>query len=35
MVGAKPEDMRFGLPVRVVFKHLNDRVTLPIWEIDA
>jgi uncharacterized OB-fold protein len=34
MVGAKPEDMCFGLPVRVVFKRLNERVTLPVWEID-
>ena len=34
MVGAKPEDMRFGLPVRVVFKRLTDRVTLPVWEVD-
>ena len=34
MVRAKPEEMRFGLPVRVVFKRLNDRVTLPVWEID-
>ena len=34
LVNAKPEDMRFGLPVRVVFKRLTDRVTLPVWEVD-
>jgi len=34
MVGAKPEEMRFGMPVRVVFKRLNERVALPVWEID-
>jgi hypothetical protein len=31
MVGVKPEDMRFGMPVRVVFKRLTERVTLPVW----
>jgi uncharacterized OB-fold protein len=34
MVGTKPEEMRFGMPVRVVFKRLNERVTLPVWEMD-
>jgi uncharacterized OB-fold protein len=33
MVGTKPEEMRFGMPVRVVFKRLNERVTLPVWEM--
>jgi uncharacterized OB-fold protein len=32
MVGCTPADMRFGLPVRVRFKVLTDRVTLPVWE---
>ncbi|HJQ84020.1 MAG TPA: OB-fold domain-containing protein [Candidatus Binatia bacterium] len=32
MVNATPEEMRFGMPVRVRFKQLNDRVTLPVWE---
>ena len=32
MVNARPEDMRFGMPVRVVFKRLTERVTLPVWE---
>lgn len=32
MVNATPEVMRFGLPVRVVFKRLTDDVTLPVWE---
>jgi uncharacterized OB-fold protein len=34
MVGCTPGEMRFGLPVRVVFKRLNDRVTLPVWRPD-
>lgn len=32
MVNASPEQMRFGLPVRVVFERLTDDVTLPVWE---
>lgn len=32
MVQCTPEEMRFGMPVRVVFKRLTDRVTLPVWE---
>ncbi|HWP64496.1 MAG TPA: OB-fold domain-containing protein [Candidatus Limnocylindria bacterium] len=35
MIDARPEDMRIGLPVRVAFKRLTERVTLPVWEIDA
>jgi uncharacterized protein len=31
MVDVLPQDMRFGLVVRVVFKRLTDRVTLPLW----
>ena len=34
MVGCTPEAMRFGMPVRVVFKRLDDRVTLPVWTPD-
>ena len=34
MVRCTPEEMRFGMPVRVVFKRLTDRVTLPVWEPD-
>jgi uncharacterized OB-fold protein len=34
MVRTTPDQMRFGLPVRVVFKRLTDRVTLPVWEPD-
>jgi hypothetical protein len=34
MVGCKPEDMRFAMRVRVVFKQLTDRVTLPVWEAE-
>jgi len=34
MVGCTPEAMRFGMPVRVVFKRLNDCVTLPVWTPD-
>jgi len=32
MVRCTPEEMRFGMPVRVVFKRLTERVTLPVWE---
>jgi hypothetical protein len=32
MVRCTPDEMRFGMPVRVVFKRLTDRVTLPVWE---
>jgi len=32
MVNARPEDMRFGMPLRVVFKRLTERVTLPVGE---
>jgi len=27
-----PDAMRFGMPVRVVFERLTDRVSLPVWE---
>jgi uncharacterized OB-fold protein len=32
MVRCTPAEMRFGMPVRVVFKRLTERVTLPVWE---
>ena len=32
MVNTTPEEMRFGMKVRVVFERLTDRVTLPVWE---
>jgi hypothetical protein len=31
MVGCTPDGMRFDMPVRVVFKRLTERVTLPVW----
>ncbi len=31
MVETTPQAMRFGLPVRVVFKRLTDEATLPVW----
>ena len=34
MVNCRPEDMSFGMRVRVVFKRLDERVTLPVWEPD-
>lgn len=34
MVRCTPEQMRFGMPVRVVFTQLTDDVTLPVWEPD-
>jgi uncharacterized OB-fold protein len=33
MVGCTPEEMAIGAPVRVAFKRLTDRVTLPVWEL--
>ena len=32
MVHTRPEAMRFGMKVQVVFERLTDRVTLPVWE---
>jgi uncharacterized OB-fold protein len=32
MVNTRPEAMRFGMKVRVVFERLTARVTLPVWE---
>ena len=32
MVNCKPEEISFGMRVRVVFKPLNERVTLPVWQ---
>ncbi len=34
MVHCRPEDMAIGMPVRVAFKRLTERVTLPVWEPD-
>jgi uncharacterized OB-fold protein len=34
MVRCTPEEMRFDMPVRVVFKRLTERVTLPVWRPD-
>ncbi len=35
MVHCTPEDMAFGMKVRVVFKQLTELVTLPVWEPDV
>ena len=32
MVDTTPDQMRFGLPVRAVYRQLTDEVTLPVWE---
>ena len=32
MVNCTPAQMRFEMPVQVVYKRLTDAVTLPIWE---
>jgi hypothetical protein len=34
MVRASPAEMTIGMRVRVVFKRLTARVTLPVWEPD-
>jgi hypothetical protein len=33
-VDVKPGDVAFDMPVRVVFKPLTDRATLPVWRPD-
>ena len=33
LTGGTPAEVQFGQPVRVRFKVLNDRVTLPVWEL--
>jgi uncharacterized OB-fold protein len=35
MVRSGPEAMAIGMRVRVAFKRLTDRVTLPVWEPDS
>jgi len=32
MINCRPEQMAFGMLVRVAFKRLTERVTLPVWE---
>lgn len=32
MVNCRPEEIRFGMKVRVAFAPLTDRVALPVWE---
>jgi uncharacterized OB-fold protein len=32
MINCRPEEMRFGMQVRVAYKRLTDDVTLPVWE---
>ncbi len=32
MVHCTPEQMRFEMPVRVAYKRLTERITLPVWE---
>jgi hypothetical protein len=32
MVGCKPQEMSFGMKVRVAYRQLTDDVTLPVWE---
>jgi hypothetical protein len=31
MVSCPPEEMRLDLPVRVTYRRLTERVTLPVW----
>ena len=33
MVGCTPDEVAIGRRVRVVFKPLTERVTLPVWEL--
>ena len=32
MVRCAPAEVRIGMPVRVVYRPLTERVTLPVWE---
>ena len=32
MVDARPDAMRFGMPVQVVFERLTEQITLPVWK---
>jgi uncharacterized OB-fold protein len=32
MINCTPEQMRFGLPVKVAFEDLTTEVSLPVWE---
>jgi len=32
MVHCRPAEMRFGMPVKVVYRKLTEQVTLPVWE---
>ena len=32
MIDCTPAEMKIGMPVRVVFRPLTERVTLPVWE---
>ena len=34
MVHCRPDEMAFGMKVRVVYKQLTERVTLQVWEPD-
>jgi uncharacterized OB-fold protein len=34
MINCRPAEMAFGMRVRVAFKDLTERVTLPVWEPD-
>ena len=34
LVHGTPEEVSFGMRVRVVFKRLTETVTLPVWEPD-
>jgi uncharacterized OB-fold protein len=34
MIHCRPDEMSFGMRVRVAFEPLTERVTLPVWEPD-
>ncbi len=34
LVSCLPNQVYFGMPVRVCFQHLNDTIVLPVWEPD-
>jgi uncharacterized OB-fold protein len=32
IVGIAPDDVRIGMPVKVVFQKFSDEITLPMFE---
>jgi uncharacterized OB-fold protein len=35
MINCRPENMAFGMRLRVIFQTLTEQVTLPIWQPES